>query len=260
MYGNIINQDVYLEAKSYPFFRPNHPFLFIDGKVRPLMKVTPKILNAHLTDLGCDPFYKLTPVLAFGANASPLRLEKKFLNFSASVVIPVIPAKLKHFDVVFGCHFSNYGSIPATLQSSPNTKVNIAVNYLNDRLLQRMTETEINGGNYVFGELLDVNLWIEGLGFYRNIFGYWSRLGCLSINSNVVALKPIKAVNRNFVEMNEKEVLHKVKELCCFQGSIVQFISKIISEPDYRADINKVLERFLIPTEFSELESKYRIY
>ncbi len=254
MSDDILSQETYFEAKSYPFFRPNYPFLFIDGKIEHLKETSIGLLNSRLTALGSLPLSKLTPVLAYGANASPERLIKKFRSMPESVVIPVIPAVLEGFDIVFCCHFSTYGAIPATLQASPGTKINIAVNYLNDQLLKRMTETEIKGGNYTLGLLQKVDLKVMLVGHYRNILTYWSHRGCLSKDTEAIALKSVLASGRKFVEKDGKEILDIAQNLCHVDGPIEPFIKKIVLNLNYREDMNQILKNFAKPMEWPYLK------
>jgi len=60
----------------------------------------------------------LTPVLAYGSNASVQQLRREFSGFTTFTFIPVIKAKLYNFGVVYSAHFSAYGAVPLTLQFS----------------------------------------------------------------------------------------------------------------------------------------------
>ena len=81
-------------AKGYPFPRPSYSFLFVDGEALPLLSLGESLEEAEIEVDGRAvsagillrergivlpaPLARRTPVLAYGANAAPERLRRKF--------------------------------------------------------------------------------------------------------------------------------------------------------------------------------------
>ena len=158
-------------AKRYPFPRPGYSFLYMDGEALPLLSLGESLEEAGvevdgrcvpagtlLRQRGIDraaPLGHRTPVLAYGANAAPERLRRKFAPIG-KVVFPVVQARLHDFDVVHAAHISSYGAVPATIEHSPGTVCDIAITCLDDRELARMHETEFRRHTYLFGLLRNI--------------------------------------------------------------------------------------------------------
>ena len=137
-------------AKRYPFPRPDYSFLFVDGEALPLLSLGESLEEAEIEVDGRAvpagtllrrrgiaapaPLGQRTPVLAYGANAAPERLRRKFAPIGQAV-FPVLNAKLHDFDVVHAAHVSSYGAVPATIERSPGTVCDIAITWLDEREL-----------------------------------------------------------------------------------------------------------------------------
>ena len=165
-------------AKRYPFPRPGHSFLFVDGDALPLLSLDEALEDAAVAVEGRSvpagepfrrrgigavaPLSRRTPVLAYGANAAPERLRLKYAPLAPAVlapaVFPVVQAKLHGFDIVHAAHVSSYGAVPATIEASPGTVCDIAVTWLDERQLARMHETELRRRTYRFGLLRGIRL------------------------------------------------------------------------------------------------------
>ena len=98
------------------------------------------------------------PVLAFGSNAAPEVLVRKFEMTAESDTVPVVRAQLSDFDIVYSAHISAYGSIPAAIQVSPGTTVSTYVTYLTPEQLRMMSRTE---PNYTLARLGSVSCRLE---------------------------------------------------------------------------------------------------
>ena len=99
------------------------------------------------------------PVLAYGSNAAPEALFRKFGKYSLhgnDGFIPVLKVcvvenlrsftvlqgQLEGFDVVYAALLTGYGSVPAALQASPGCACTVYVTYLTETQLQIMHRTE----------------------------------------------------------------------------------------------------------------------
>lgn len=257
-------------ATSYPHDPPKHSFLFAGGLAYELIDPgTDLFVNGRiyvgntllpvpeaLKRLGIKhaPEMKVRkPVLAHGSNASPKRLAQKFVSKGPESVIPVVRAVLENFDVVYSAHFSRSGSIPATLAASPGTRITIAITYLTASQLACMHESEIGksttSGNYLFGLLRNICLRPRGFTQLDEIPFYLSRHGMLGRGGLPIALASISAVGRKFPHATPREVLSNVVGQLFPEGSIDDFLLRVIDDKHYRDDCSERLrERALANT------------
>lgn len=249
------NEEIIWKAKNYPYDIPNHSFIFVNGSILKVIdfnsdSVTDSIvlingknqeLGEYLYSKGIYSIQNLsnrTPLLAYGANASCRKLRNDFSNLAQNIVIPVIKAHLFDFDVVYSAHFSPYSSIPAALQYSPKTTVDIFVTYLTDSQLKQMNKTESLGINYSLGRLLDIQMVLENNIILNEVLSYFTMHGCLFVNDSHISLSAIAANNRKFPQMDELEVLKLVRN---------------------KLDENKELDTFILENIYNEELKKYRL-
>ena len=136
-------QKILKRALGYPYSFPDRDFVLSNGDIQDLEDDS--ILSGR------------KPVLAVGSNRSPEQLLRKF---GSDNLVPVTHAELSDYDVVYSAHIASYGSIPATLNASPGTIVNVCLTWLSSPQLSRMHETESLGVSYVYLESkkLDIKL------------------------------------------------------------------------------------------------------
>ncbi len=245
-------------AKGYPFARPGHSYLFVDGAALPLLALgrgaldeavlridgQPRRAGAYFRELGIGapaPLSQRTAVLAYGANGAPRRLARKFAALGPGVVIPVLSARLYDFDVVSAGHFSSYGAIPATLEASPGARAPLALTYLDAPQLARMHETELTPGNYAYGLLSEVRLAPEGAAELGAVHSYLTRYGCLAAHGAPVALAQVAVAGRRFGAMSKLEVLRHARDLLAADRELDAFILETIRDDAVRAERSQAL-------------------
>lgn len=245
-------------VKAYPFPSPRHSYLFVDGRVLEIVKLghgavedavirvdgTPTRAGDWFRRLGLGrvaPMDERTPVLAYGANAAPERLQHKFEAMMPGVVIPVLRTLLYGFDVVYAGHISSYGAIPATLEVSPGAVAEIAITYLDDRQLARMHDTELPTGNYAFGQLDRLRAAPEGLPELESAYSYWSRHGALGAGPGPVALAQLRTTGRTFRAMTKLEVLCHVRDRLAADMDLDTFILENVLDLDIRRTRSRAL-------------------
>jgi hypothetical protein len=178
-----------------------------------------------------------TPILAVGSNAGVAQLARKFPSdlFPSGVVVPVVRALLRDFDVAFAPLVTSYGSTPATLHPSPGTHVELFVTHLTPAQARRMHETE---GAYNLQRLSNVAL-REGAGIEHlllngegasllgrptstRLLTYGHQAGTLRLRfrrraeeegdeQTPVALAEIRAHGRRFPALTQREMLRAVR-------------------------------------------------
>ncbi len=227
-------------AKAYPYRIPRKSYLLADGGHQALPADGP------LPDLSGR-----WPVLAVGSNQSPEQLSRKFSPMNGNA-IPVIRARLFDFDTVYSAHFSNYGSVPATLQYSPGTTVTLFINWLNDQELDHMHGTEAVGFNYDFGRLEGIRLAPDHGPALDHAFAYVSRRGCLADNGEPIALAAIQAHGRRWPAFSQEQVLAYMRDRLCQGQPLNEFVGQIIADEMIRRSRVETVEADSQPFAYSE--------
>ena len=206
-------------AKSYPFPAPGGPFLIRSGKVH------------SMPENGFDRSGRF-PVLAAGSNRSHEQLLRKFADGFENSEIPVQIVSLFDFDSVYAAHFAGYGSIPATLLSSPGAVLETCLLWLDSKQLSRMHQTE---RNYRFLELTDIRAEITGTGeLIDSIWIYSSLAGCLSIEGEPVALAEMPVKGRRLNAMSQTEVQGRIRDRLAPGMDLDSFILENIENMELR--------------------------
>src|SRR4051794_18917197 len=133
--------------------------------------------------LGFDGEHPLpagTPLLAYGANASPEALARKL----PGARVAALAGTLRDFAVVHSAHITPYGAVPATIAPSPGAEEPVHVLLVaGDRARLDATEP-----NYRRVRLHGVDLEVERLGRPYAVDAYVSRHGPLKIDGELVPL------------------------------------------------------------------------
>lgn len=185
-------------AKTYPFPAPPRSYLLRSGTLAPIE--------------GAD-FSDRIPLIGHGSNRSPEQLTRKFtLPGEEDWQIPVTFAWLEDYDVVYSAHVTQYGAVASTLVHAPGCRVRIALNWLSERQVLRMHETE--GRNYPFGRLEGVSVEIEGgpAPRFDGPYVYNSRHGALGQDGRPVGLAAVQASGRSHAMMEQEAVQLYVRD------------------------------------------------
>jgi hypothetical protein len=146
------------------------------------------------------------PLLAYGANASPLALARKLADV-APAPLPMLRARLGDFDVVYSDHVSPYGAVPGTLHPSPGSAAAVFVSYPDEEQLQALTATE---PNYELQTLRGLNCRLEGGGALGELDAYLSRHGPRLLGGAPVALAEIEATGRRFAQLDQRQLQKRI--------------------------------------------------
>lgn len=150
-------------ALSYPFPRPQSPFLFFDGASWPLVSTHGEFGDWVIERPGgavslanCLGETRLAPFLsgqyhavaAVGSNAAPAQLRRKFRDVLDDVIIPVLKIDVPDHIVAYANRIAVYGSIPATLLPCPGGSTTVYATLLSERDYATMNATEDRGDVY----------------------------------------------------------------------------------------------------------------
>ena len=220
-------------ALAYPYAAPERSYLYLDGRA------------AELPAGGPDLTGRL-PLLAYGANAAPEALARKLAALPAREM-PVVAAELEDCDVVYSAHLSPYGAVPATLQRSPGTRAPVFVAYPDAGQLRLLSATE---PNYELRRLERIACRLDGGEALAEVDAFLSRHGCLSLGEGEVAVAAICSTERTFPEMDEPEVLERVRALLQPEATLAEFVTTAALHPGEGVAWTETLRAAAKPTVF----------
>ena len=257
-------------AKRYPFPRPGYSFLYVDGESLPLLSLGESLEDAEIEVDGRSvpadtllrqrgivdpaPMSLRTPVLAYGANAAPERLRRKFAPV-ARAAFPVLQARLRDFDVVHAAHISSYGAVPATIEYSPGTICDIAITCLDERELARMHETEFRRHTYLFGLLSNVKLEPDLLPAMDSVSSYVGGFGHIAPEGEALALAAIRAEGRRFRTCSQTEALETIQAMLGVPGPLDAFVLEAIDDDAVRRARTSLLRAQAQPFSYGDFAS-----
>lgn len=199
-------------AWGYPWERPRHSYVLLGGVAQPVdawSRESPldtrlgrgdaaAPLASALVRAGLDPAgweaETRTGLLAYGSNAAPSQLRRKFLDAERRA-IPVTAVVVSDVDVVFSAHLTSYGSLPATIHRTPGARAHLAITWLTDEERSIMHRSE--GGNYRLEE-------VPGL---ASVFAYVSDHGAIPLGGEVRGLSAVTVADAGRARLAQPEAV-----------------------------------------------------
>ncbi len=228
-------EDRLARAKGYPYDLPKASYVLYEGKV------------LHDRGYAVNDMNKRTPVLAFGSNAAPEQLKRKFAKTLKKELIPVFKVILPGFDVVYSARLTSYGAIPAALAPSKGTVLEAFVTYLTKRQLRVMHKTEVSATTYQFGELRGLNAMIDRVGVAERLYVYRSQTGALARGGGMVAYEEVTVQNRTLLAVPHAEMLAMVHGDLDGAGGLDDFIMNVTGDAETRDSHSATLRESAIP-------------
>jgi hypothetical protein len=204
-------------AEGYPYHRPAGSYLFDDGVLRPLAGAWHE---------------RRTAVIACGSNGAPARLIEKFAGTGAR--IPVTPAWLHGYAVVYSAHFTGYGALPATLHPWPGARTRLCVTWLDAAQLELMHCSEGVGERYDYVLLEQLELGIDGHGVVARAGAYLSRRGPLAQDGRPVRLAEVLTRGCDLPAYSQPAMLRRMHRLLAPDESYTTFMSRILASLEDR--------------------------
>lgn len=219
-------------ALAYPFAPPSRGFVFARGQA--IFEDEPGFRRA--LDRAMDQ--PRAALLASGSNASPTRLREKF---GEEGLIPTLRAEIADHVVTHSAKFCSYGAMPATLFPQPGGKARVFVNLLTEDQLARMDETEDLGAEY---ERLEIRTRPEvGHGAEAERFeAYISLYGALTAHGKPAASAAADQEAPGLTVLNQQQAIERAMEVLAVDQPLVDFITRVVREPDYRLAQNAQLK------------------
>ena len=260
-------------ALAYPFAQPGASFVFAGGRAFEIVELPEGDLararvRAGGETVGFDdlcraealapptPLVERIPVIAHGSNAAPGRLVEKFGGVAEAQVIPVLRARLEDFDVVYAPHFSAYGSIPATLEHSPGTRVEISVTYLTPDQVCAMDATEIRavGPTYARGNLRAIRCHLDGQGVLSEAQVYLAKRGSLQFDGVPRAFAALGAQGRRFGARSQPDKQARARDALAPEMKLDAFIHENIHDEARRKRRNEALREWAVEFSYGDFE------
>lgn len=143
------------EPSVYPGLTPEFSYVLLGRQVVPLESCAKRLgdwragsggessLDELLQHSGASSVDQRTAVLAFGSNASPPQLARKFAGVPGSA-IPVVKGWAYGLRLAFSAHINPVGYIPAAVRSSrdPTSRLPVWLTFLDPEQLKVMDPTE----------------------------------------------------------------------------------------------------------------------
>jgi hypothetical protein len=123
----------------YPGRRTEFSYIFCGDHLRALDRIE---FDAELRQLDAPPLADRRAVLAYGSNACPAQLERKYRDASCSRVIPMARAWMRQLAVGYSDHESLYGAVPATPIESDGVYTEVFVAWLDEEQLFDLDRSE----------------------------------------------------------------------------------------------------------------------
>jgi hypothetical protein len=214
-------------AIGYPWERPSGSYrLGPDGAV-PLERMSPTARDAAIAEFTASG-HRL-PLLAIGSNGAPEVLERKFAHFDEEEdrAVLVLSGRLQGFDVGFAARPALYGSLPATIFSSPDTAVGAALLWVTAAQFTQLAWSELS---YRLGRLearFEVD---EGGAAFEEVLVFVSRFGALCLGGEPVAMAAIHAAGRRARALSQEQALDAVAALALGERATAETLVRSLFE------------------------------
>lgn len=215
-------------ALGYPWARPPGSYQLTSAGVELLGDLTAGERERVLAQFLSDASGRL-PVLAFGSNAAPEMLERKFAHFPEEKdrAVLALTGRLHDFDVGVAPQPTVYGSMPATLFPSPRTAVCATVLWVTPTQFTQLTWSELS---YHLGKLrtrFDVD---ESDTSFDEVLVFVSRFGAFCMDERPVALSAIPAKGRTAEAFTQEQLLDAAAALAIGPEASAEVLVRAIFE------------------------------
>lgn len=207
-------------ALAYPWARPEGSYVLRDG-------VVTAVEDRAVVEEFAEGRY---PLVAFGANGAPSRLQERFADFpeARDRNALVLTGWLHEVDVAAQATPTAFGYVPAVLVACPGTAVRASVLWLTSNQLAKITLMELG---YHFGRLDRAHFEMDEAGItVEDLFAYVSRGGALNVDGEPVALAAVPARNRTLRAVTQEEALDLLARLAIGPDARVQDVMRLSFE------------------------------
>ncbi len=218
----------FARALGYPWPRPGGSYRLAGGSVELLEDLTAAD-REHALDRFTSADGGRLPVLAFGSNAAPEALERKFAHFPGEEdrAVLALTGHLHDFDVGVSPQPALYGAMPATLFPSPHTQVQATVLWVTATQFTQLAWSELS---YRLGRLRTTFEVDNDTTTFGEILAFVSRFGAFCVNGEPVALAAVPASGRTASALTQEQLLDAVAALAIGPGASAEMLVRAIFE------------------------------
>ncbi len=197
-------------ALGYPWTRPEGSYQLADDDVALLDDLPADTRERTLRRFTATK--ERLPILAFGSNAAPATLRRKFAHFPQEDdrAVLVLTGRLHDFDVGASAQPAFYGALPATLFPSAGTAVSAAILWVTPAQFTQLTWSELS---YRLGRLRTRFEVDEGDERFDEVLAFVSRFGAFRVDGEPVALAAVPAGGRVAGALTQEQLLDAVAAL-----------------------------------------------
>lgn len=195
----------FAQVLGYPWARPAGSYRLTADGVELLADLSAADRD-HALDQFAAPGRGRVPVLAFGSNAAPAVLERKFGHFPSEDdrAVLALTGCLHDFDVGASPQPAIYGAMPATLFPSPGTAVSATLLWVTETQFTQLAWSEIS---YRLGRLRTRFELDDGATSFEEVLAFVSRFGAFCVEERPVALAAIPASGRTAAALTQEQLL-----------------------------------------------------
>lgn len=213
-------------ALDYPYDRHAHAFWFEDGAAGEALSVD----EARRGRL---------PVLAFGSNAAPVQLSRKFADRPCTDRLYVEPAELEGWDVIYAARITSYGAIPARMAEAEGCVAQAHVTWLAPDQLAWMDETE---GSLYRRARLPVGRVLDATGARLDATeAYLGGGDDLLVGGERAALADVTAAGRLWRSHRTADLHGRLAAVAAFDGPVEAFALRLVRDPGFAAEMKTLL-------------------
>jgi hypothetical protein len=215
-------------AVGYPWARPAGSYRLTNADIEALEDLTAVERERVIAQFTSEAGGRL-PLLAIGSNGAPETLERKFAHFpgESDREVLALTGRLYDFDVGAAAQPTLYGSMPATLFSSPGTEVCATVLWVTSNQFTQLAWSELS---YRLGKLrtrFDVD---EGGTSFDEVLVFVSRFGAFCVDGRPVALAAIPASGRTAEALTQEQLLDAAAALAIGPAANAETLVRAIYE------------------------------
>jgi hypothetical protein len=225
--------EAYAHAIGYPWSRPARSYLLTSGVVELLDELETRrraeVVERFTAESARSPERARTPLLAFGSNASPAALQRKFAHFpdADDRAVLVLAGGLHDYDVGASAQPTIYGAMPATLFPSPGTVVRASVLWVTPSQFTQLVWSELSYGLGRLAARFEADEVDHSLG---SVIAFVSRFGAFCPDRRPVALAAIPASGRTAAALGQEQVLGAASALALGPDASAEMLVRQVFE------------------------------
>ena len=187
----------------YPGLRTEYSYLFCGDHLRALDRID---FDVELAAVGAPPLADRRAVLAYGSNACPAQLRRKYAEGDCSPFIPMVRAWASNLAVGYSDHESRYGAIPATVMASEGVHTEVFIAWLDAEQFDHLDRSEARNYERRSFDLAAHELYLADGPIPTAVDFYLSTHGVFSFGDVTPAVKGIDTTYRAGPLLTQREV------------------------------------------------------